>query len=440
MTRRDAQLDRRRELPSALYTFFFIYLIGWILYGALYFWSMRYHSSDYYDFLNGVADRFRDFSEVNLAALLGDPYLSGRCSNYPPLALLLGKLFSLGYPKDFAALNQWDIRDTSEGDAVFMLVFGICTLLIIILTYLWSRKDSALKVPDSILATIMCLFSAPFIFTIDRGNYIIFAYITFLMFIVTFERNEILSGISLALCACLKIYPVIFILVFLFEKKFKGFWTCIITGIIGLIVPFFFFEGNIIDQFSGFLKGCFGFSDAVLTFSNPDAAFAYVEQKSNSVSNILRSLAMLVFYKDSNFESRLGLINILEWSSKIFVVFLIFLMGYIIIANKDVRKRLLTLVIFTILIPGNTFNYMLLFLHPFIIWFCIKPDKYGSVYVALLTLISIIPKNWYYFKNGAPDVSIECVLNPLLIVIVLFVLAWDTRKTVKRGTFQTVAR
>ena len=434
MTRRDARLDRRRELPSALYTFFFVYLIGWLLYAALHFWSMRYHGSNYYDFMNGVADRFRDFSEVNLAALLGDPYLSGRCSNYPPLAVLLGKLFALGYPEHFTALNQWDIRDTSEGDAVFMLVFAISILLTAILTFLWTRKNSALKIPDSVLATVMCIFSAPFIFTIDRGNYIIFAYITFLLFIVTYERNEILSGISLALCACLKIYPVIFLIVFLFDKKFKGFWSCIITGILGLIVPFFFFEGSLIEQFTGFMNGCFGFSDAVLTFSNPDAPFAYVEQKSNSFSNILRSIAMLVFYSDPNFEARLGLISILEWVSKIAVVLLMFVMGFIIVANKDARKKLRALVILTILIPGNTFNYILLFLHPFIIWFCIKPDRYSSIYVALLTLTSVIPKNWYYFENGAPDVSIECVLNPLLLGIVIFILAWDTYKTMKQNT------
>lgn len=423
-----------REVPRALFTCFFVFLMGWMIWGALYFWSIRYHSSNYFDFLNHISDRFRDFSEVNLAALQGEPYIAGKCSNYPPLALLLGKVFSLGYPDGFASLNPWEIRDSIEGDRVFTVVFGVSVFLVILLTFLWTGSKKGTGILDRLLLTAMCVCSAPLIFVVDRGNYLIFAYIPFLVFLISYEKNEILSGIALAVCACLKVYPVIFAVVFLFSKKYKGFVACILTGIIGLVVPFFFFEGGIVDQFLGFLNGCFGFGDAVLTYSNPEAPFAYVEQKSNSFSNIFRAISMSVFYTDMTFEVRIRIITILEWISKIFTVGTIALICYTVVANRNVWKKLLAIAIFSILIPGNTFNYMLLFLQPFIVWFCIEPGRFNSAYVTLLTMTAIVPKNWYYFKNGAPDVSIECVLNPLFLTITVCLLAWDTYCDAKGGT------
>ena len=419
-------LQENNQQRRAILLFYFIVVVGWFLYFSLYFICTRYYHSAYFDFLNDKADCFRDFAEVNRAAMLGDPYIRGNCSNYPPLALLLGKLFSAVYPDSFLDMTPLMIKNTPIDRMLFYCVFGSCTVAISLLILLLIRKYAKLSWLSSVTLAAASMYSMAYIFCLDRGNYIVFAYVAFLVFLLTFQENEIPSGIALAVCACLKVYPVIFILLFVLFKKWKGFFACLISGILGLILPFFAFKGNLIDQFKGFFSSVLGFGDIALTYSNPLYPFAYLEQKSNSLENIFRAFAMVIGYGEHSAQTKIVGIAFFECVSTIFALVSILMIIYITWKNPVWWKKLTVLILAIILLPGNTFDYMLLFLVPCIIFMIANGDPKDYKYIVLLTIAVFIPKNWYYFETGIPDVSVQCIINPLLLWVTLLLLFIDT--------------
>ena len=395
------------ENRKSIIVFFFTLIIGWLVYYTIFFLASHFYE-----------DWFRDFFEVNRAAAQGDSYLTGACANYPPLALVLAKIIALFIPNTLKDSDVYVTIASAQGKLVFIAFFSIILFISYKIIYEYCTKHMSLKGYKLFLFTFGTLFSYSLFFALERGNYILLSFIAFMVFVFTYEDHEVISAISLAICACLKIYPVLLIAIFFLDKKYKGFITCIITGIIGLFVPMIFLKGNILQQFMGIIN-------AVLLFNGTsqqakgEVSFAYVEQHSNSLSNIFRAIALHVDNSPLYSNTKSIVIDVLKLSYNISLLILIAVSIYTLLKTHTLWKRICIITCLLLLIPNNTYDYMLTYFIPILIMAICDQKNKNHFYIFTIAYLAYIPKSYYFFEVGVLDVSIQCVLNPIIMLVLI---------------------
>ncbi len=424
----------RPKKESLVSTFIMVFLLGWAIYYTLLLLVEHFSVDIYLDFLahdnfrNGDSDKFRDFFEVNRASAIGDCYLTGECANYPPLVLAIAKFFSLFTPSILTDENTWVTRDTTAGTVLFFVVFTLFTLIVAwgFLRYLKRNLPEARQDRQTPwILTVMLCCSYTVVFALERGNYIFIALIAFLVFVFTYRDHEILSAVALAICACIKVYPVLLFVVFLIDKRYKGFLVGVATGIVGLFLPMLALNGSLVEQFTGLLKGVLNFN------SNSQAAkgevsFNYVEQHSNSFSNIFRTVSLAAFGKEPLTGSAVTVTKVLSTISTVLLAVLSAISVFSLFFVKEKWKSFFIINALLCLIPSNTFDYMLAFFLPILILILCEANLRDRKYVILLTLLACVPKTYYYFGTYFEDVSIQCAINPLIMSAMLIMIFCDS--------------
>lgn len=185
------------------------------------------------DFFNSIYDSFK-----------GDPY--GKKCIYPPLTYVIYTIFGKFLPMDMAMEKKhgiFDVRDTTQGLTVYFIYTLIILVIMLALIWKFLKGDSRKKLQFS----IMILMSMPVIYSFDRGNIVWFCMAFLMVYIFTYDsKNKILREIgliSLAIATSIKIYPVVFGLLLLFDKRWAEAKRCIIYGVLIFFVPFLCFGG-----------------------------------------------------------------------------------------------------------------------------------------------------------------------------------------------------
>ena len=249
-------LKRRRILRNTAenyaylyYGLFFVCALLFVIFGMITQGdSVRY--SFFYAATSGYAestDMFMDFFNSVRDASHNGGY--EKSVIYPPLANLLyfgiGKMFKADLVDD-KFKDRFNLRNT---DPIALMVYFVSVMLCVFAVYLIIDRyllRSKFKAAPAALAITSAL-SFPMLTAIQRGNIIILA-IPLTMFFVFFRNHERklvreLSYISLAIAAGLKIYPAVFGILLLTDKKYKEAVRLIIYGIIAFVVPIFAFGG-----------------------------------------------------------------------------------------------------------------------------------------------------------------------------------------------------
>ena len=176
----------------------------------------------------------------------GDPY--GNCEIYMPLTYLLL------YP--FSQLGGYD-QLTQEYDRVFlnecwnvpvgMVSYMFLLLLMSLLFWHSLQKVNRYKYLSN-WSVCLLFFSSIFIFSIERGNLIILSAACvnyFLAYYRDADRKKVYFALfSLCIASILKIYPAIFGLLLLKEKKYKDILFCFAVGLPLVFLPYLAFKGG----------------------------------------------------------------------------------------------------------------------------------------------------------------------------------------------------
>lgn len=191
-----------------------------------------------------------------------DPYFSF-FTLYPPLANLLFKLIYHLIPYTVTDLwpdqkvgpvylraTEFDLR-TYQSTMLCFIFYILLTALF--LHYFIYKRFSDKKEHIKFGLYISILFSYGFITGIERGNIIVFSVVSLLFFIINYDSEEPASReLSLALLAVsagMKIYPALYGILMLKEKKWKQSFRTIVYGILFFFLPFFAFKGGAIANF-----------------------------------------------------------------------------------------------------------------------------------------------------------------------------------------------
>lgn len=187
-------------------------------------------------------DTYMDFFNMVKAVLGRDPY-SDYQFMYPPLAAILIKVFSLPIPPAVLLGSAKDIRMDQSGQMAFLafLLLGVfCVALLIASLFRGGRWERRLLI-------FLVLFSLPFLYTYERGNTILYAVALLLAFVYCkdspkwYLREAAL--LALAAAASLKVYPALFGLLLLRERRWRDMAKALAYGLALFFLPFLFFGG-----------------------------------------------------------------------------------------------------------------------------------------------------------------------------------------------------
>lgn len=168
---------------------------------------------------------------------------------FPPLAYLFYHFMYQINPAGDSVTGRMDVMEYSYN--MFLFIIYTVTMAIIFayaIQFYNVRKGQEQKNGKNLLLTLVILFSVPFFGTaIERGN-AVFLVCTLLLFALALRdsENKVHREIALlliAVAANFKLYPAIFGLLYLKEKRYKEAFRLLIYGGLMFLLPFVFFGG-----------------------------------------------------------------------------------------------------------------------------------------------------------------------------------------------------
>lgn len=165
-------------------------------------------------------------------------------SIYPPLANLFYYLLHFLLPSEAFQEGHLALRSSAAGQRLYF-VYAILTASLLLGLIYYLAKGT--KRQRFLLATaIGC--TAPFAFTLQRGNLLLLAVSFSLLFLAWYRSADKLKRemalISLALAFNLKFYPALLGLLLLKEKRWKESVRCALYAIVLFFAPLFLFGGR----------------------------------------------------------------------------------------------------------------------------------------------------------------------------------------------------
>lgn len=199
-------------------------------------------------------DTFMDFFNSIYDASFEDPY-GERGVIYPPLTYLFYRTWEpflsprenadaianeLGLP--LTGARYW--RSTQSGNTIIAFI-TLASVYMLYRTFIQGQEDNKLYRKS---VSWILLGTVPFWYLYERGNLALQTLLFLIFFLKNYQsedkiRRE-LSLISLAIAVSFKIYPVVFGVLLIIDKKYKETIRCIIYGAMIFFLPFILFGGR----------------------------------------------------------------------------------------------------------------------------------------------------------------------------------------------------
>lgn len=382
--------------------------------------QMLFHSGNstdlYMDFFNSIRDGGSE-----------DVY-SGRNNIYPPFCILIFRFFSKLINPNLVS-TRFEQRFQLQVDQLCMMIYIIFAIICIlslarlIESYGYKSTERKEKLQANILSFIM-IVSYPVMFCLERGNILILS-VVFAMFFIFFKDSENklireLSYISLAMSAGIKIYPAVFGLSLIIEKKYKDALRLILYGFLIVVFPFIFF----ID-FNSLSASVTPYISSLLSI---DKLVIVNEETSSVLMKIVQNLIKFATTKKTSLNlSSVSIQNFIYFFERdnvtlanIVCVITEFIALFCAFFAKKEWQRIFLLTYLMLNIPSASNSYALSFtIIPFCM-FMFANKKYVTrdwLYLICYTLLlTPLPTFWYFHQEAALDFfeAINIKYNSLL--------------------------
>jgi len=201
-------------------------------------------------FQHDKTDVFMDFFHSMTDSSKDNPYSYGVL--YPPITYLFYRFLAAFIPANVVSIGGHILRENYASMMVFFFytVFSVLAFAGIIRGLYKDRKTQSLLI-------VLLIMSGPFLFMAERGNSVIVAFVfAGIFFLWKDSENKIkkeIALIALGISFGIKIYPAIFGLILIRDKKYKEAIRCIIYALLLFFIPFFAIGG--IGAVGDFIKG-----------------------------------------------------------------------------------------------------------------------------------------------------------------------------------------
>lgn len=354
-------------------------------------------------FFDSTSNSFADFYNPLQYSYTKNPYEFSLNLNsnperaYPPFAYLIFYLFTRF--SDFQSLSPLDAWHSNLLLTISIVFFAIIIFLLFLLLY----ENLKINKGKRLILIFILFFSSIFLFSIERGNIIILSalFVTFFIFNYSNENRIIreLSFISLALAAGLKIFPALYGILLITEKRYLEALRLIIYGILIFILPFLFFEG--------------GLNNVPLLINNTIESTIKYSEASFPRYSFRLWLPMI-----TNLEIKNLLLFILPHFQLIsFMVSMVLLF-----LNKQKFNSILIITLVILIFPVNSAIYNGLYIFAVIVLFINKTDFNKIYLIYSICFILIINPLQLFFRN----INLTLVLHNLSISILFIIVLIDT--------------
>ena len=157
---------------------------------------------------------------------------NGPCNNYLPFTMAVFWLFS--------AIAYW------ESFVLFMTIGTIA-----LLSSIWFSLSDEQSVNRAQLIVSSIVLTSPFISLMDRGNIqILLTALIGVAFVLFINDRKSWGAFALGLAVALKGYPIVFLVVWLRERRWKDCLISLSTAAFATILPLLFYDGGILRNLS----------------------------------------------------------------------------------------------------------------------------------------------------------------------------------------------
>ena len=381
----------------------FIILAGFVAAVVFHYCAGKYCKWSYpYDtFLFTPADAFNDFFNFYRMCKNRNPYFEpGVPSLYFPLADLIFCAFAR-LPKNLS----------------FALYSAAFAMPVIGLTAWQLRGGSRYEYAKNVL--ICALLTYPFLFTLDRGNNDGFLFVPLCAFALMDDSRPLLRSLLLAIPIAMKVYPGVFLLILLGDKRYKEIAFTLLWVVVLSAVSLLCFRGGFMANIHQVLE--------IFRTNERLPAYAWNNQTYHSVGlffpmkimlrEVDRYLFPVAIWDQVKVVYRLGVLISLGLLSL-----------YILFIERERWKKIALLVFAMLLLPEMSCDYRLLHvLIPLFLFINAPRQGKGDRFYAWAMALLLIPKSYYFLphittSSGHMDFSIGAVINPLIMVVMSTVI------------------
>lgn len=336
---------------------------------------------------------------------------------YVTLEFTTGNMESLGNYFPFAYLIAKILRIISFGDYSTTYIF-VQTMLTSFIYFILSSLLKDCIDNKKILIFILIFMQYPYIYELGRGNIELILFFFCLLFYYFYRKEKYqLSALMLSFAISMKLYPLLLSLIFLCNKKYKAFVTCIISTILLTLfsyIALYNVFGNImdyVDRFSNFVDG----------YSNTRLAL----QHNHSI--LIGIISIIYLITKENIEILLSGTATQIYSIIIIIVSIILVL-FVLIRKMPNWKRLTILTLMMTSFPTISYDYTLLALMIPIVAFILDNNttKRQDIIYSLLLTLQLVPMRWFEIQyiDRLPNEGL--IIRPLLTVVTIVIIILST--------------
>lgn len=326
-------------------------------------------------FFGDPNDTFMDFYKVIICGRR--PYAMEMI--YPPLSHAILSFMGHFVPVELIEAGPFAIRASQIGMGVF---FGwmMISLYVFFRVFQEMYQSSLVHSENKFVSDVVLfcvLFSTPFIFCFERGNIIFLALICLMIYLQWYQSNNkllrFIAFVALAVSAAIKVYPAIFGILLIRERKWKQASLLIVIGAVVFFSPFLLMEG----ESRSVLKLLSNINYTKNLFSS--LGFGFRHDIANQF-NIINE----VFGVDTDTIAMVVTIAVTICSTALLFI------------RKDIEKWkvLALLVLLMILVTGFNYTYSLVFMVIPLIYFLNEPSKdclFLRIFYSVLFVMIFMP-------------------------------------------------
>ena len=325
------------------------------------------------------------------------------------------------FPGTYLIVNLFTLL-RSPNLAVF-IEFTIFSLFLFWYGYKNIKTKSILETLQNTF--IISFMSYPVLFTFQTGNLEIFTFICVCLFLKFYTKHKMTANIFLAYAISMKVFPGIFLLLLLFDKRYKDILIVCICTVIFTILPLLIFDGGFNKGISSYLshlsKSQQMYSDLMIISG---AGTSYGNSLLNGIRVLFPTLITSMQSIILPYEIFIGIISLS-------------IIGYLKFFEKVFWRKIAVLVMMMNLFPFTSTDYKLLYIFLPLFYFInySEHDKLDIVFLILLSLL-LIPKDYFYLNNY-PLSTFNIVANAGIMLIILLIIL-VTRFTTRTGRLSSV--
>jgi hypothetical protein len=266
---------------------------------------------------------------------------------------------------------------------------------------------------------ILTVISYPVLYILDKGNFDMYLFILFGACVYAFKSKKyLLSSILLAVVNAMKPFTILFLLLFLKQKKYKECLLSIILSGLLVVGGFLIFKGDFFQQVNVFLS-------VQLYFKKVYALTNYIGI--GFCSSLFMPLKVMALNISANPTFISDFVKIYDY----FCILITILTMFFIWREKVLWKQLTLIICNFILLPYCTYDYKLIFF--FIpIWLFVNEKNKSPFDLAYIIIFSLlfIPKNIMLFfplmTNGLINwTSFSAIINPIIIIVLSLLIIYE---------------